>query len=543
MREWVEDVLYVLEWSPRWGSAQCSTPQKQGGVILLHLRSPVGTLSALRVQTLRPPSVEATPPTERSSSWHHRGLISTSANFNRKVKLPWKKKKKKDFSPSWRGHRQDEVTDYYIIYFNFSKTWDLQRSLSLKISTECDSTCTKLSLREEAAVRNGIVSFFPPLFRTRPRRVTRREKVTAREAALFGKRAPSAAACEYCVCFWHLVSSDWRARRSMLPLPPKRQKVPALIAAAAAAAARLPVRLSLVALILFHKEVFCPGLQWCRWPFFFFADWIHPVTVFIFALDSAPGFRVLFLLFGAWMIIKQEKKATFDSLSFLHNTCCCCIRNTIPSWPRLCDSEAEQRHAGTVAAAFAWQQLVVETERKQRTVVKKWPSDETQLEVVRGGASDSPGDADWTDIYSLFSFFLWIQKKWIKSVYTEKQFFFFLSFFVPPCLLTISLVRKLYVIWSAEAAADKRQKEPGKSLHRLLDDVQICRAGIILIGPEVTLPPLGFSHPWHQTAVCIRSCTWVKFFFVKHFWCAAIFVLFHFNIQQVPYNNSLVCLP
>lgn len=61
-------------------------------------------------------------------------------------------------------------------------------ALSLKTSTERDSTCTKLSLREEAAVRNGIVSFFPSLFHTRPRRVTRREKVTAREAALFGER-------------------------------------------------------------------------------------------------------------------------------------------------------------------------------------------------------------------------------------------------------------------------------------------------------------------------------------------------------------------
>lgn len=65
----------------------------------------------------------------------------------------------------------------------------------------------------------------------------------------------------------------------------------------------------------------------------------------------------------------------------------------------------------------------------------------TWLEVVRGGAADSPGDADWTDsvqkkkinISSLFFFlFLNPKKKWIKSVYTEKQFLsFFLFLFLP----------------------------------------------------------------------------------------------------------------
>lgn len=166
-------------------------------------------------------------------------------------------------------------------------------ALSLKMSTERHSTCTRLSLREEAAVRNGIVSFFPSLFHTRPRRVTRRQKVTAREAALFAKRSPSAAACEYCVCFWHLVSSDWRARRSMPPLPPKRQKVPALIAAAAAAA-RLPVRLSRLNPIL---------------SLFSYLHWIL--------------LQVLF---------------------------CSCLVTPKPS--RAEPSRAEQRHAGTVAAAL-----------------------------------------------------------------------------------------------------------------------------------------------------------------------------------------------
>lgn len=68
---------------------------------------------------------------------------------------------------------------------------------------------------------------------------------------------------EYCVCFWHLVSSDSRARRSMLSLPlplkqTKKKKVPALIAAAARLTEASCQALLLIRLILFHAEVVLP---------------------------------------------------------------------------------------------------------------------------------------------------------------------------------------------------------------------------------------------------------------------------------------------